>query len=156
MSRCARSRLAVLGAALLLGGCGDASGPSPLPAELVGSWVAEPACVPAGCGLTVHALARPDTLFVTRDLGITTEMDLGANGSFRLRTVPALPGAPALEGTARVEGGRLIVRAADGQEEAVEYTLAGGLLVLRFDVLFDFDADGTAEAARAEGTFRKR
>jgi hypothetical protein len=47
-----------------------------------------PGCVAAGCGLVVRSLVGADTLHVTRDIGITTEMDLGARGSFRLRDEP--------------------------------------------------------------------
>jgi hypothetical protein len=140
----------------LMVACGDSTAPSDVPAELVGVWVAEPACVPE-CGLTLHTtVGPPDSIPVTRLFSITTEVTLTAQGTFRIETLPSVPGAAPISGTARGGNGVLTVRAADGTEETVRYAVASNLLSLEFDGRIDFNGDGQDQPALAVGIFRRR
>jgi hypothetical protein len=148
-----RLTLAVL---VITAACGgDAAGPATIPAELVGTWVAEPACVPDGCGLTLKSVADPAISFFVTDL-ITTQITIRANGSFLLETLPTAPGMPAISGTARAVGNVLYVKLANGTEESLEWSVAGTWLTVRFHGTYDFNGDGVSEAAVMDGVFRKR
>jgi hypothetical protein len=136
-----------------LGACGEGTGPAAvLPEALVGSWIAEPACVPA-CGLVVKSVANPqDSVAVTAELGVTTQIQIGRSGTFQLSTIPPIPGG-VLAGTARLEGNELVVQDAQGNEERLTYSVTSTTLTLEFAGELDFDDDGIPEAATARGVF---
>jgi hypothetical protein len=146
-----RTALALLCCAIALAACRD-EGPELIPAELAGDWVAEPACRPP-CSLEFRSVANPDVRIELIDLlGITIDVRLRRNGEFLL----TIMGQPPIGGTARVEGTRLVVRAADGTEEIVDYQLGGVMLTLDFQGQFDFNLDGETEAAAGRAVLRKR
>jgi hypothetical protein len=141
--------------AVLVGACGDGTGPAAaIPEALVGSWIAEPACVPE-CGLVVKSVANPqDSVAVTAVLGVTAQINIGRSGTFQLTTIPPIPGG-ILAGTARVEANELVVRDAQGNEERLSFSVTSTTLTLEFAGELDFDNDGTPEAAVARGVFLK-
>jgi hypothetical protein len=158
--RRARHWVPPLAAAVLLAvACGgDGTGPADvLPAELVGVWVAEPACLPQ-CGFTFESLANPaDTLNVTAFVGIATEVTLGRTGTFQMRTRPGPDTASVAQ--VRAAPGILVVTDAGGAVDTLDYSLSGDWLAVRFRrpfSVFDFTGDGVADPARARGVFRRR
>ena len=152
------SLVTALGCGLVLAACGDDGAPrGDIPAELVATWVAEPACRPQ-CGFTLASVADPaDSLNVTSFGGLTTELSIASNGTFR---VASRPGADTISaGRARVEGSMLIVTDAAGTVDTLDYALTGAYLDLVFRrefVVLDFDGDGVLDPATARGRFRKR
>jgi hypothetical protein len=152
--------LAVLSSLLLLAACGDGAGPGEpvIPDALVGTWVAEPACLP-NCGFTFISVANPqDTLNATAFVGVTTEIGIHASGRFTLFFMPGGGQAPT-EGTAWTSGNRLMVRDGAGAVDTLEYTVGAGVLELRFLGIvdaFDFNGDGTPDPARARAVLRRR
>jgi hypothetical protein len=149
---------AMLSLPLLLAACGgDGTGPGEvLPAELVATWAADPACLPA-CGFTLSHVANPsDSLNITSAVGISTEITLTRNGTFRMRTRPG----PDTASTAKVraQAGMLIVTDAMGTVDTLDYTVTASTLNLRFRrtfAVFDFTGDGVPDPAHARGAFRK-
>jgi hypothetical protein len=158
-----RTRLAVAAAALVtlgLGACGgDGTGPGAevVPPELVGRWVAEPACLPL-CGFTLASAANPaDSVNVTAFTGISTEITMTREGTFRLQTRPGPDTASTA--TVRVIPGALVVTDRLGTVDTLDYQLAGEYLRLQFRrtfTVFDFTGDGTNDPANARGSFRRR
>jgi hypothetical protein len=152
-----RASAAVL--ALTLAACGgDAAAPgATLPAELVATWVAEPACLPA-CGFTLSHVANPaDSVNITASVGISTEIAMTRDGTFRMRTRPG----PDTASTARVraEGAMLIVTDAAGTVDTLDYAVTATSLRLQFRrkfSVFDFTGDGVPDPATAVGHFRRR
>lgn len=133
----------VLIAAGVLAACGDSSGPSGtddvIPAELAGSWIAEPACVPSGCGFLLSPVTSPtDTLNATATFGITTRMTLNRNGVFSLAIQPG--NIPPSTGSARLgtQAGILIVTAPSGAVDTLDYTIAGNTLDFRIRRAYPF------------------
>ena len=127
-----------------------------LPAELVGTWAAEPACLPH-CGFTLTSVADPADSLNATAWGLTTEISMTAAGAFRLSVRPG----PDTASTAavRAEGATLIVTDPAGAVDTLDYSLNVDLLTLRFRRVFtvvDFNDDGVADPAHARGTFRKR
>jgi hypothetical protein len=154
------ARSAALAAATIaLVACGgDAAGPADaVPAELAATWVAEPACLPH-CGFTLASVANPaDSINVTAFAGLSTEIAMTRDGTFRLRTRPG----PDTASVARVRAvaRMLIVTDAAGTVDTLDYALAGQYLQLRFRrpfAVFDFTGDGRNDPAHARGTFRRR
>jgi hypothetical protein len=138
--------------------CGDGTGPGEqVPAELVGLWVAEPACVPQ-CGFTLASVANPaDSLNATALLGISTEITMTRNGTFKLQTRPGPDSGAA--GTVQVRPGMLIVRDPAGVVDTLDYQLSGNYLRLQFRRTFDtfdFTGDGVNDPAYARGSFQRR
>ncbi|CAN5895166.1 hypothetical protein BH23GEM9_BH23GEM9_30860 [soil metagenome] len=144
--------------AVVVSGCSDSSGPGDMvPAALVGTWVAEPACLPL-CGFTLSSVANPaDSVNATAVLGIETEISMTRAGVFRLVT---RPGPPSLPGTVRAEAGNiLVVTDALGVVDTLDYTASATHLHLRFRrtfLAFDFTGDGTFDPANARGSFQRR
>jgi hypothetical protein len=158
----ARRAVAALGLATLagLGACGgDGTGPGAevVPAELVGRWVAEPACLPL-CGFTLSSVANPaDSINVTSFAGISTEITMTREGTFRLLTRPGPDTASTA--TVRVIPGALVVTDRLGTVDTLDYQLAGEYLRLQFRrtfTAFDFTGDGVNDPANARGSFRRR
>jgi hypothetical protein len=152
-----RTPLALAAAGLVACG-GDGTGPADvLPAELVGLWVAEPACLP-NCGFTFASVAQPsDTLNVTAFVGLSTEITLTRDGTFRMRMRPG----PDTASVARVHAGPgiLIVTDAAGAVDTLDYTQAGNRLDVRFRrpfAVFDFTGDGVPDPAHARATLLRR
>jgi hypothetical protein len=141
----------------MMAGCGDGTGPEIVPSELVGMWVAEPACLPR-CGFTLERVGSPgDTVNVTAFTGITTEIAMTRDGGFRLRTRPG----PDTASTARVRvsPGMLVVTDVAGTVDTLDYSLQGQMLHLRFRrtfSVFDFTGNGQNDPAVARGRFEKR
>ena len=139
-----------------LAGCSDGTGPAAvIPAELAGTWLAAPACLP-DCGFTFAPVANPaDSINVVVFGGLTMEAVLTRAGRF---TLTARPGAiPPVTGSARVEGSTLILR--DGMNtDTLDYVLAGNRLTLRFrgEFAFDFDDDGVDEPTSIRGVFARQ
>lgn len=142
--------------ALLLAGCGgDASGPDAIiPTQLVAEWVAEPACAPP-CAFTLRWAANPAIgLEAIGALGITVRVRVTADGRFTRSGT----GDPA-EGSVRVVGDALVVTDTRGVVDTIDYQVQGEYLHLDFRreyVDLDFDSDGTADPARVSGVFKKR
>jgi hypothetical protein len=145
--------------ALAAGACGDGTGPGndAIPAELAAVWVAEPACLPL-CGFALSSVANPaDSVNVTACTGITTEITMTRQGSFRLRTRPG-PDTAAV-GSVQAFPSLLVVTDAAGVVDTLDYQLAGDYLQLKFRrtfAVFDFDGDGVNDPAHARGSFRRR
>lgn len=151
----------LLGGAAWLGGCGDSSGPGAdvIPAALAGSWVAEPGCVPAGCGFMLTPVTNPaDTLNATATFGITTLISITRGGSFSLAI---LPGAiPPATGNARLgnDPSILIVTSANGAVDTMDFTITGDVLNLRIRKAYEFPyitQDGVPVPAKAGGIFHR-
>lgn len=145
--------------AAALAGCGDGSGPSDvIPAELAGSWSADPGCLPAGCGFTFIPVGNAaDSINVVAFMGLSMEVTLTRAGGFEMI---ARPGEiPPVTGQAEVEGSTLIVRDGQGAQDTLDFVVTPTRLVLTFrgtfDVL-DFDGDQEPDPATARGTFRRR
>jgi hypothetical protein len=143
-----------------LGACGgDGTGPGVevVPPELVGRWVAEPACLPQ-CGFTLSSVANPaDSVNVTAFTGISTEITMTREGTFRLQTRPGPDTASTA--TVRVIPGALVVTDRLGTVDTLDYQLAGEYLRLQFRrtfTVFDFTGDGANDPANARGSFRRR
>jgi hypothetical protein len=139
-------------------GCGDDGSPVlSVPAELVGVWVAEPACTPQ-CGFTiVSEESQSDSINITQFAGTTTELRIGASGTFGVAT---LPGPDTITpGKVRVVGPMMIVTDPTNQVDTLDYVLVGQYLAVEWRrrfLDFDFDGDGAADPAIVRGRFRKR
>ena len=148
----------VAGLVGVLVGCGDDGSPTAsVPADLVGVWVAEPACTPQ-CGFAVISEeSRSDSINVTQFAGTTTELRIGASGSFGVAT---LPGPDTITpGKVRVVGPMMIVTDPTNQVDTLDYVRIGQYLDVEWRrrfLDFDFDGDGTADPAIVRGRFRKR
>lgn len=154
----------VTGCVLVLAACGgDSSGPAAedvIPEALVGSWVAEPACVNAGCGFILSPESNPaDTLNATAAFGITTEITLTRRGGFTLSILPGntLP----VIGTARLggEANTLIVTSANGAVDTLDYAVGGNVLDFKIRRAYTFPyvtVDGVPVPAKASGRFHRR
>jgi hypothetical protein len=151
-------RAVVLVAAGMLAGCGDTIAPAAVvPADLVGNWVAEPACRPQ-CGFVVISEENPeDSINITQFTGATTIFRIGANGSFG---VASLPGPDTVTpGRVRVVGTMMIVTDAANQVDTLDYVRVGEYLDLEWRRRFtniDFDGDSMADPAIARGRFWRR
>jgi hypothetical protein len=148
----------MLMAAILLSACGDAAGPEDvLPAALAGTWIAEPACLP-NCGFTFESLLNPaDTINATSFAGITTEVAMTRAGRFTLVFRPGGEGGST--GTARVEGGLLIVTDAGGVVDTIDYSVTAAVLQMRFRrpfPSFDFNGDGERDLAWVRAVLLKQ
>jgi hypothetical protein len=146
----------ILLAVWLAAGCGDGTGPATLPAELVGTWVAEPACLPQ-CGFTFESRANAADSISATALGITTEIRIGRTGDFRLSSTPAT--AAPVTGTVTADGTTMTVRDPQGNSEIIDYSVAGNRLTIAFRSAFhvwDFSGDGNLDPATARGVFAKR
>ena len=149
-----------LGLALLALACGDdGTGPSAdIPAELVAVWEAGPAC--AECSFTLFDRAQPDASIdlVQSPPFLTVALDIRATG--RLSLFVRGPAADSLlTGAVQVQNGQLLVSAAGtATVDTLDYAIRGNLLdlVLRSQVLHDFDGNGSEESIGMRGTFRKR
>ncbi|MGH7444633.1 MAG: hypothetical protein ACREKM_07140 [Longimicrobiales bacterium] len=136
---------------------GDGTGPEiEIPAELVGTWVAAPACAPA-CGFTFanRADAADTTNFTA--LGVTSRFTLNATGGFTFNA--GVPSTVPIGGRMHVAGSMLVVEATgEFEEERIAYALSGDLLALTWQetYAFDLDDDGTAEAVEVRGHFEKQ
>ena len=135
--------------------CGDSSGPDVvLPAELVGGWVAEPACAPP-CSFALAWTANPQARFdAVTSLGITVRINVTSAGRFTRSGT-----GDAESGQARVEGSTLIVRSDAGVVDTIDYVLQGTDLHLDFRREFtevDFNGDGQLDPAHVTGVFRRR
>jgi hypothetical protein len=147
-----RSRLTLLLPLALALGCADSTAPDAMPAELIGTWRAEQRCAPQ-CRLVLHSVVHPaDSINVTPFFA--TVVTIGSRGSFLFETFPSPPDAPKVSGTARVSGSQIIVRAADGTEDRLDFAVNGDLLTLQFNGVFDFNGDGLKEPAQMRGVFR--
>lgn len=141
-----------------LTGCGsDGTGPAiEIPSDLVGTWTASPACVPA-CGFTFENAgdAADSTNFTA--LGVTSRFTLNATGGFTFDA--GVPTAVPIAGRMRVEGSSLVVEATGGfEEERITYSRSGDLLGLRWQETysFDLDEDGIAESVTVRGQFERQ
>jgi hypothetical protein len=131
--------------------CGDAAGPSRIPPELVGNWIAQPACIPQ-CGLTFYSLVNPaDSILVTRF--VSTRIAIGADGSFELATLPTSPATPPIVGRATAANGELTVTGSDGTRETLRYSVSGALLTVEFAGTFAFESNAPPVPSRARGLF---
>lgn len=149
----------LLSALVLATACGgDSTAPADVvPGQLAAQWVAEPACLPQ-CGFTLVSVANPaDSLNATAFAGVTTQIVLTRDGTFRLTLLPG----PDTASTAsvRASGTTLVVTDRAGVVDTLDYTLSGQFLQLRFRRTFrviDFNGDGQIDPATARGTFRRR
>jgi hypothetical protein len=156
-----RSRAALcfmLLTATTLSACGDSSGPDDvLPAALAGTWIAEPGCLP-NCGFTFESLLNPaDTINATRFMGVTTEITMTRAGRFTLVFRPGGEGGSS--GSARTEGGMLIVTDAGGVVDTIDYSVTASVLRIRFRrpfPSFDFTGDGERDLAWVRAVLLKR
>ncbi|HSJ24526.1 MAG TPA: hypothetical protein VK929_07665 [Longimicrobiales bacterium] len=153
-----RLGLVAVSTAMVMACGGDGTAPvDVIPAQLAGTWTAEPACLPH-CGLTLASLADPaDSVNITAFTGIATDVVLTRDGTFRLRSRPGPDTASVA--AVRAESGMLIVTDADGQIDTLDYALSGQYLQLAFRrtfLVFDFTGDGVMDPARARGSFQRR
>jgi hypothetical protein len=158
--RSGRGGALLAAAALMVAACGGEGGTGPaevIPAELAATWVAEPACLPE-CGFTLASAANPaDSINVTAFVGLSTEITMTRDGTFRLRTRPGPDTASVAQ--VRAGAGVLVVTDGAGAVDTLDYSLAGDYLHLRFRrhfTVFDFTGDGTPDPATARGRFRRR
>jgi hypothetical protein len=144
--------LVILGLAV---GCGDSSGPdAAVAAELVGEWVAEPACAPP-CSFTLtwveNPLAKLDAVVL---LGLTVRIDVTSSGRF------TLSGAVAESGTVRTEGSTMLVTSGVGAVDTIDWSIRDGNLHLDFRreyAVISFDPPNTdPDPAHVTGVFRRR
>jgi hypothetical protein len=155
------TRIVALNVALLcLPACGeDTAAPEDpdIPEELIGTWAANPACLPA-CGFTVFPRTAPaDSINIVRDVGVGVELTIRSSG--RLSMEVTLVRDTLLDGNIAVRDGQLLVSApGESAVDTLDYALAGDILrvELRSQVLFDFNGDGTDESVGMRGAFRRR
>ena len=151
-----RHFFSLLLAGLALAGCGDSAGPSDvIPAELAGSWLAAPSCLPE-CGFTLMRISNPaDSVNFVSGLQQTFRVTLTTSGRFNLT---GLGGASSIRGFAEAEGSMLILRDEAGTQDTADYTLQGEYLGLTFRGVaeqFDFDGDGVGDPATVRARFRR-
>jgi hypothetical protein len=139
--------------ALVSAGCGgDSTGVDVLPAELVGTWVAGPACSPV-CNYTLTSIPNPS---VHTDLvataGVTIELAMNATGAAALNLAGQI-----VTGSAKISNGALIL-ASGGSVDTVDYTVANSKLTLSFrsPILYDLNGDGTTDSAHASAVLNKQ
>ncbi|MEX2608850.1 MAG: hypothetical protein WEA24_02815 [Gemmatimonadota bacterium] len=155
-----RSNVGVVAACALLAGaalaCGgnDPGGPDgEFPADLVGQWLANQACLPQGCAFTLYDVTNPaDSLNIVSG-SVSISMLVQSTG----RIILTIPGFPSSEGTARVTGSRMYIEATQ-RTDTVDFAFTGGMLHLDFQSHFDnFDVDGdqVADLTRARAVFRR-
>ena len=146
---------AALAATLLLGCGGDSSGPtSSIPAELVGNWIAEPACLPI-CGWTLTSSTDPevslnfvdDPLFITVGVGIESDADFEL--SFSGQSAPE-------RGTLRVQGQMMIITADAGAVDTADYHIQNGYLHMQLRKEYAFSVGGQAHSGRPAGVFERQ
>lgn len=151
----------ILPSVLLLAalGCGgDSTGPGDvIPAALAGTWVAEPACLPVGCGFTLYPVASPaDSLNFTQLLGTTTRLVISSSGNFRVDVATTTD--TTFAGQATVVGSTLIVTDPTGVQDTIDWSIQNELLRLNFrnEFLLDLNGDQQAEVVRARGAFKRQ
>lgn len=146
---------AALAGALLLGCGSDPSDPgNRIPAELVGSWIAEPACLPE-CGWTLTSSTDPEVSlnFVDEPLNMTIGVGIEADGDFEL----SFSGQSAPErGTLRVEGQLMIITDQGGQVDSADYHIEGAYLYMQLRKEYNFSVGGAAHTGRPLGIFERR
>lgn len=145
----------LLTGALLLAACGDGgagpSGEDAIPVELTGEWYTGATCYPQ-CGITIENVADPSD---TTNFALlsTTSLRLTAAGGYRMEISGASD--TVITGTARAEGGMLVLAEAAGADTA-DYTLEGEYLTLRWRKVFEVTDLGGTYDARLRGRFRRR
>lgn len=153
-----RRAICTLVAAFFAACGGDGAGPAAeLPAELVGTWEASPACVP-DCGFTfTNATNAADSVNFTAAFGTTSRLTLNPSGTFTFSS--GVPLTAPVAGRMELEGNELVVQASgEFPEERIRYSLQGGMLRLEWDETFSFDLDenGTDEDVRVRGVFERQ
>ncbi|MEO5509540.1 MAG: hypothetical protein ABIV28_05790 [Longimicrobiales bacterium] len=150
------SGLVVLG--ILIAGCGgDGSGPAdPVPASLVGTWVAQPSCSPA-CSFTLTSVANPNAHIdlIAAPSSATIQLALTADGA----AVLSLFGQTVL-GTAAATGSTLML-GSSGQVDTLDYVImSNGYLDLTFRSALpspiDFNGDQLADPAYGRAVMKKQ
>lgn len=146
---------AVLTVPVLAACSGDSAGPdTDIPAELVGEWVAEPACAPP-CAFTLAWTQNPAArVNAVTALGVTVRIDVTAAGRFTRSG-----SGDAASGSLEVDGSMLVVTDSRGVVDTIDYAIEGQYLNLAFRrdfVALDFNQDGQLDASRVTGVFRKR
>jgi hypothetical protein len=145
---------AVIPLCLLMIGCdGDSAGVevAVLPAELVGTWVANSTCSPS-CSYTLTSTENPaahaDLVAVA---GVTVNLHMQSNGAASLNLA-----GQTVSGTARVVNGALILTSGLSAD-TVDYSVAGGMLTLDFrtPILYDLNGDGTVYSSNARAVLKK-
>jgi len=135
--------------------CGDSSGPvADIPAQLVGEWRADAACVPP-CSFTLTWKSDPRASLDAISLGMALRMEIEKSGRFVFGDVSAMPPA----GQLRVVGQQLIITDSHGVVDTVTYRFEGTALRLDFRrefTVLDFNADGVKDASTAAGVFVRR
>lgn len=152
--------LVALATALLLAACGgDSAAPSStMPAALLGSWQAGPACRAAGCSVTARVEGSSVVLPLTDSVRLT--MDVHPTGGIvsTLAFGSQLPHT--VQGTGRVQGNTLVVDYPPGTPpDTVAFATQGALL--RFDFqnalqLGDVNGDGVPDRLRITVLFARR
>lgn len=136
---------------------GDGTGPTiEIPADLVGTWAASPACAPT-CGFTFENAEDPADSTNFTALGVTSRFTLNAAGGFTFSA--GVPTTVPIGGRMRVEGGSLVVEATgEFEEERIAFTRSADLLGLTWQetYAFDLDDDGIAESVTVRGQFERQ
>ena len=141
--------------AILVTACGDSSGPAEvLPAALTGTWVASSSCSPA-CSFTLTSVEDPGIhtdLVVTA--GLTVDLRLKSDGAATLVFL-----GESTTGTARLAGANTLILNSGASVDTIDFTVTPTTLDLQFRTLFpifDFDADGSVDPARAHAVLKKQ
>jgi hypothetical protein len=146
----------VCAAALLtIAACGDdGTGPDGgIPAELVATWSAGPACAASGCALVVFARADPSRREDFVASGFTVDMTVQSSGRLRMQVVLGT-GLSLLDGSLRVETGQLIISGTT--VDTLDYTLSGDFLEVELRSQFSRDFGLGVEPAGLRGKFLKQ
>lgn len=137
--------LCLLVASAAVSACGDDDplGPDPALAELVGDWEAR--------ALEITNEANPSEVADLIEAGATFTLNVQPSGQYTATLV--FFGQPLTEiGQVTVDGSRITLdpsTPADQPSTTGTYQVQGDLFTLDGDTEFDFNGDGTAEAARA-------
>jgi nitrous oxide reductase accessory protein NosL len=150
-------RIAGIAACVLVASCGSDQDPDPdIPAELVGNWVAQPACSP-DCEFTFTMVDDPSqSVDIITALNFSVDIGIAASGAF---TLDFSGGTGPETGTVRVEGSRMLVRDNTGVTDTINWHIANELLYLDFEeayTVLDIDQDGALDASIAAGVFARR
>jgi len=151
MRRGAR-RLALMGALVLAAGCGGGETvvePDPSIAPFVGDWSAT--------AMTLTSLANPDIVADLIALGATFNLNVQPSGQYTAILIYAGQASTEI-GFISVSGDVVTLRRSfpSADTSSAVYSIVGNRLTLDGDSDFDFNLDGTAEAALAHIEFDRQ